>query len=141
METIDIDHILALNEVRPSPVRTLVLKVMNASERPLSGQDIETALDSVDRSSITRTLSLFTERGIVHTVDDGSGSVKYELCRSCDRHDHHDDTHPHFHCIKCGETFCFNDQEIPKINLPEGFSYTSANYVIKGLCPRCQNHG
>lgn len=141
METIDTDRILGMHGVRPSPVRTLVLKVMDTANRPLSGQDIETALESVDRSSITRTLSIFTDKGIVHTVDDGSGSVKYELCRSCGDHGRHDDTHPHFHCTRCGETFCFSDQEIPAIRLPEGFSYSSANYVVKGLCPRCRRHG
>ena len=42
-------------------------------------------LDTVDRSSISRTLALLLDKGLVHTIDDGSGSAKFELCH-CHSH-------------------------------------------------------
>jgi len=123
--------------IRPSPVRTLIMRALGQSSRPMSSQEIETELETVDRSSISRALALFTEKGVVHCVDDGSGSMKYEVCRSSDCHESDNDLHPHFHCINCGATFCFDGIRIPSINLPEGFTPVSVNHVVKGICPEC----
>lgn len=124
--------------VRVSAIRLLVLRTLDTAHSPLSGLEIETALESVDRSSITRTLAIFTEHGVVHTVDDGSGSVKYELCRDNQPHGHNDE-HPHFHCIQCGTTICLDSELMPQIHLPNGYTAISANYVIKGKCEKCNS--
>lgn len=132
-----IEDMLTAARVRVSPVRILVLRELDAASGPLSGQDIEDALQTVDRSSITRSLAIFAENGLVHRVDDGSGAVKYELCR-CGAHTEKDaDVHPHFHCLECGKTYCIDNQPIPDIVLPEGFVAQSVNYVISGVCPAC----
>lgn len=132
------EKILEEAGVRVSAVRILVLRTLYAAKKPMSGMEIETALESVDRSSISRTLSLFASHGVVHTVDDGSGSVKYELCRDHSANHTHSDEHPHFHCEKCGTTICLENATIPQIELPEGFKAHSTNFVIKGICPKCR---
>ena len=123
--------------IRVSPVRLLVARTIAASSRPISSLEIERELQTVNRSSISRTLALFSESGLVHTVDDGTGAVKYELCRHCGE-SHDADLHPHFHCQRCGETFCLETEAIPEVKLPEGFEAESINYVVKGLCPNCR---
>ena len=136
--------------VRPTAVRNLILSVLDNTTHPISSLDIETCLDTVDRSSITRALALFTEKGLVHIIDDGSGSAKYEMCRAAhshsndheDTHSHdshlnHDDLHAHFHCTVCGKTICLPSAPIPAIDLPAGFTPTSATYIITGTCPAC----
>ena len=40
-------------------------------------------------------------------------------------------------CMKCGKIFCMESQHVPELNLPEGFSLYSVNFVAKGLCDRC----
>lgn len=132
------ERILEEADVRVSAVRVLVLRALCAAKRPVSGMEIETELETVDRSSISRTLSLFASHGVVHTVDDGSGSIKYELCRDHSHEHSHKDEHPHFHCEKCGATICLENEPIPSVNLPEGHKVSSTNLVIKGLCPKCQ---
>lgn len=122
--------------IRLSPVRELVVKVLIEAAQPLSAAEIEETLDTVDRSSISRTLTQLCEHDAVHTIEDGSGSVKYELCHSSDDDDN--DQHVHFHCLRCGETICLNDSLIPEITLPEGFTAHSANFVIKGICAGCR---
>lgn len=125
--------------LRPSPVRILVARAIAAAGCPVSSLELERTLETVDRSSITRTLVLFSAKGLVHSVDDGSGSVKYELCHHCGQ-EHDADLHPHFHCLACGRTFCLDSEAIPPVAVPEGFEVSSANYVVKGLCPSCRKN-
>ncbi|MDE6236403.1 MAG: transcriptional repressor [Muribaculaceae bacterium] len=124
--------------VRPTAVRIMVGRLLLTADHPLSGLEIEQVLDTVDRSTITRSLSLFTEKGIVHVIDDGSGAAKYEWCDSHDEGD--SDRHIHFHCVKCGRTFCLHSNPIPDIPLPEGFLAESANFTISGKCDKCTSH-
>lgn len=136
------EELLIRAGIRPSPIRVMVLRCMADAPGPLSSLEMESRLDTVDRSSITRTLTLFAGCNMIHTVDDGSGAAKYELCRAPGHTGHghgtDDDLHPHFHCIGCGTTYCLDDTGIPEIPLPEGFVAATANYVIKGYCPRCR---
>lgn len=83
-------------------------------------------------------LELFAEKGIVHTIEDGSRSLKYELCTGKQGHSV-DDTHVHFYCEQCRETFCPDSVPVPQVDLPAGFTVHSVNYIIKGLCPRCND--
>lgn len=122
--------------VNPTPVRILVYTALRDSFSPLSLTDLEERLETVDRSSISRTLNLFKAEGLVHFFDDSSGSVKYEIC-SDPAHRHHDDTHVHFHCTSCGKTICLHSIAIPIVELPEGFSSEKINYIVTGQCDKC----
>lgn len=122
--------------VRPTAVRILVFDVLWRSRHPLSMADIEASLQTVDRSSVFRALSVFLEHHLIHGIDDGSGSVKYEVCKgewNCSVND----MHVHFFCEECHHTFCFHDIPIPVIPLPAGFLMNGANFVVKGVCPAC----
>ncbi len=129
------EEILQRAGIRPSPVRELVVKKLIEARQPLSAAEIEERLDTVDRSSISRTLTMLCDNDAVHTIEDGSGSVRYELCHASGANE--DDQHVHFHCLSCGKTICLDDHPIPEIALPEGFSAHSANFVIKGHCAEC----
>lgn len=133
-----IESMLTEHSVKPSPIRILVLKEIAAAKNPVSSLDLEHRLITVDRSSITRALSTFVNASLVHAIDDGSGSTKYELCTGGDGVHGDTDLHPHFHCIRCGETYCLTESEIPPVSLPEGFQKITANYVIKGICKKCR---
>lgn len=121
--------------VNVTPVRILVYRCLESSLTPLSLAEIETALESVDKSSISRTLSLFRENHLIHRFNDGSGSVKYELCKSCEAH--HDDLHLHFRCERCGSTMCLNEIKVPEVELPKGYKVHERNYIVTGICPEC----
>ncbi len=135
-----IDNRMQSHGVRPTAVRNLILSVLDNATHPISALDIETSLDTVDRSSITRALSLFVEKGLIHIIDDGSSSAKYEVCRATHTHTgndagfpSHEDLHVHFRCTGCGKTYC-----LPSITLPSGFIPATANYIITGTCPDCR---
>ena len=72
MKQEDIDRLTELAGIRPSPVRTLLLRALDEADGPLSSQELEGVLETVNRSSITRTLALFLKVGLVHSVEDGS---------------------------------------------------------------------
>ena len=123
--------------IRPTPVRQLVAHTLAEADAPLSLLDIETRLDSAPKSTIFRALNLFVQHHIVHSIEDGSGSLKYEYCHCADSHAH-EAMHTHFYCESCQRTFCLKDTHIPHVELPEGFTMRSVNYIIKGVCAECK---
>ena len=129
-------EILEKKGVKPTPNRVLVLRAMLGAGRPLSLSELEIMLDSVDRSSIFRVLTMLADRHVVHELEDGSGMAKYEVCpgeEECTV----EYMHVHFYCESCHRTYCFRDMHIPEIELPEGFRMDSVNYMVKGICPMC----
>jgi Fur family ferric uptake transcriptional regulator len=138
MNDSDLIAFIERHNIKPTANRIIVAKALAEERRPLTMSELEDRIGSIDKSGIFRTLMLFKEQHLVHVLEDGEG-VRYELCHS---HDHavDNDMHVHFHCEHCGETVCLEDLAIPEMQLPEGFLMQSANFVIKGLCPKCQKH-
>ncbi len=128
---------LALRKIKPTAIRLLVLRAMMKSQQTVSLLDIENLLDNtVDKSTISRTLNLFLEHRLIHSVDDGSGSLKYGVCDdhcTCEV----SNLHTHFYCEECHRTFCIENEPIPVVKVPNGFTLDSINYVMKGLCAEC----
>lgn len=123
--------------IRPTAVRLLVLKELVESQTALSLKELEGKFERADTATLYRTLKTFEEKKLIHSIDDGSGSVKYALCEEgCECAT--GDQHVHFHCSSCGETFCFSQSKIPAIQIPSGFRAMSANMVYKGICPNCR---
>ena len=130
------ENYLKEHNITITPVRILVLRSLQETTVPVSLSDLETKLDTVDKSTISRTLSLFKEKNLIHSFTDGSGSMKYELCKS-HNHEVDDDLHVHFRCEKCGNTICLTNVKIPEIILPANYTVTYINYVVNGICPNC----
>jgi len=134
------EALLKKRHIQPTAIRLLVLKALSESKQSLSLLDLDNLLDTVDKSSIFRTLTLFHAHRVVHGIDDGTGSYKYALCDAdctCEL----DGEHTHFHCMECHRTFCFKNIPTPLVHLPEGFQLTSVNYVVTGVCAQCtQKH-
>ena len=122
--------------IKPTAIRLLVFKAMLEYPQAFSLSDIEEALDTVDKSTLFRTISLFHNKHLIHSIDVGSGSIKYSVCSAecmCSLKD----LHVHFYCNKCQKTFCLENISIPEVQLPPGFLLNSINFVLKGLCTRC----
>ena len=67
--------ILKQREIRPTAIRLLILKAMMRFERAFSLLDLENELDTVDKSTVSRTINLFLDHHLIHCIDDGSGSL------------------------------------------------------------------
>ncbi len=128
-------EVLCQHGIRPTAVRILVYRAVCHRSEAFSLADVEEWLPEMDRSSIFRALRLFTEHDILHQIDDGSGIEKYCVCR-CEGSHHLN--HVHFACTRCGRTYCLEDHTIPLVTLPDGFETHEVEYIVKGLCPKCQ---
>ncbi len=126
--------------VNITAARLLIFRKMAEIDSPVSLADLERELDTVDKSTIFRSLSTLLEHHAIHAFEDGSGSTKYEICHSCEEDCHIEDRHIHFYCEKCRRTICIDETKIPIVPLPDGFAATSINYTIKGICADCSSH-
>ena len=127
---------LKIREIKPTAMRLLILRTMLELNRAVSQHDLEETLQTVDKSTISRTVTLFMEHHLIHVVDDGSGALKYAVC-SDDCTCSVSDQHVHFYCESCHRACCFRQQAVPMVEAPDGFVLRGVNYVLKGLCPAC----
>ena len=122
--------------IKPTAMRMLVLRQMVENTAAISLKDLEAKFEHADKATLYRTLKTFEDKKLIHSIEDGTGSVKYALCEEgceCEPQDQH----IHFHCSKCGETYCFHNSKIPQTKIPFGFKASSASMVYKGTCANC----
>ena len=123
-------HKLEHRHIKPTATRLLILQQMYRGDEMVSLPELERLLPTVDKSTISRSLTLFLLNGLIHAVDDGSGSLKYNVCADdCDCAEEIDDEHTHFFCERCRRTFCLKQIHVPVVPLPDGFrgdSYAAA---------------
>lgn len=129
-------ELLVSHGIRPTSNRIIVLRSLALSARPLTLAELEEKLLSVDKSGIFRALTLFREHHLVHTIEDGSGGLRYELCHGHGGEDD-DDLHVHFFCEQCHRTFCLDGVSVPTVAVPPGFTVISSSHIVKGICPNC----
>lgn len=130
-------ELLEHHQIKPTANRIVVLKALAASDRPMSLTELEYKILSIDKSGVFRCLTLFREHHLVHVLEDGGDGVRYELCHSSGP-ENDDDLHAHFYCERCQRTYCLDQTPVPQVVLPDGFSMTSVNYMVKGICPACR---
>ena len=134
----DIDEKLNSREIKPTAMRQLVLQVLTEQKSAISLPELERKFENADKATLYRTLKTFEISKLIHSIDDGTGAVKYALCQeTCQCHP--EDLHVHFLCLKCNQTYCLNDIPVPTLNLPKSFSLESVTMVVKGICPNCKN--
>lgn len=132
------NQILSTNHLRQTDCRQQMLARFINAHFALAHSELEQDLTEFDRVTIYRTLHTFLEKGIVHKVLDDTGATRYALCATCTAHAHHDE-HVHFKCTNCQTIQCIDTISIPPIQLPIGFTYTDSNYLVRGVCKKCND--
>ncbi|RLE03143.1 MAG: transcriptional repressor [Bacteroidetes bacterium] len=133
----EIEKKLESRKIKPTAMRQLVLGILAEQTTAISLPELEGKFEKADRTTLYRTLKTFKERKLIHSIDDGSGSLKYALCLDkCECQP--EDLHVHFTCMSCDHTYCLNDISIPSFNLPSGFQLDTLSLVVKGICPNCK---
>ena len=134
----DTDDKLTSRNIKPTAMRELVFDILTEQTAAISLSDLEKKFHKSDKVTLYRTLKTFEEKKLIHSIDDGTGAIKYALCKeTCQCHP--EDLHVHFFCLKCQHTFCLSDIPIPSINLPVNFSVENINMVVKGVCSNCKD--
>ena len=129
-------QLLEAHGVKPTANRIIIVRALSQAGAPVTMKELEYSILSLDKSSIFRTLTLFREHHLVHTIESGDGGVRYELCKSL-ADDMDDDEHVHFYCEQCHKTYCLSDTLIPAVPVPGGFMVHSANFILRGICAQC----
>jgi Fur family ferric uptake transcriptional regulator len=101
--------------------------------------DIEKALQQMDRVTIYRSLQIFSNKGVIHSIPSSDGTTKYALCQGACTEGHHHDNHVHFYCNHCEMTVCLDGVEVPTVKLPNGFKSQQMDMVLNGLCNQCSS--
>ncbi len=132
----NVDDKLLYRNIKPTAMRELVFTILASEDRAISLSDLEEKFDKSDRVTLYRTLKTFEEKKLIHSIYDGSGAIKYALCKeTCECNP--EDLHVHFFCTKCEHTYCLNDIPIPSFSLPDNFKLETVNMLVKGICAKC----
>ena len=95
---------------------------------------VEKQLPGVNRSTVYRTLELFSELGLVSVTDLGGGARQYELL---------DQPHHHLICHRCGGAIEMDDALVEPmreaIRSRYGFSPQVDHLALFGFCGACQS--
>jgi Fur family transcriptional regulator, ferric uptake regulator len=134
-----VSDILKRNQLSVTSSRKKILELFLANPGALSHGDIEKkAGEKFDRVTVYRTLQVFLEKGVIHSIPTADNSTRYGLCKNDCTGGHHRDNHVHFICNDCGNTICLENVAIPAVKLPNGFTPTQVEVVVSGVCKSCK---
>jgi Fur family ferric uptake transcriptional regulator len=135
----NIIELLEKYELKPTPMRMLVLEQLLIQRENLSVSDIENALYPADRVTIYRTLQTFAKNGLVHVTELVNVGSVYAFCGDLCEKNKHSHEHPHFYCECCKKTSCTKDFVFRLHTAPLAAQYRldKVEVLLKGLCPEC----
>jgi Fur family ferric uptake transcriptional regulator len=137
------DHALEQLEtagLRRGEARRAVIEVLAAESCALSALDIDERLRGagrrVGRASVYRALEQLTALDLIHKLDLGSETARYE------RTDPAGDHHHHMVCDRCGKVLPFEDagleRAVSKVSGGAGFDVRDHEIVLHGACDACR---
>lgn len=131
-------RLLTDKNIRSTPFRQDVLSIFQKNKNAITVAQIEETLGNHDRITLYRTIKTFIENGLIHEIVMPGDIKKLALCQDCHEiHDHHahQHNHVHFHCKKCNEVSCV-DNELPPVSL-QGYKIEFVEIQAHGICPSC----
>ena len=138
MEYSSLKKILKNHQLRVTDCRMDVLQFFLEADHALSTRELEDRLNQYDRVTLYRTLTSFTEKGVLHHIPDDSGFARYGICHETCTPDSHLHNHVHFKCTSCGTISCINKMDVPTVDLP-GYFIAESNLILTGCCINCNN--
>ena len=119
--------------------RRVLLRLLAASGRPLSAQDIyEQTGEDINIVTIYRTLNELTRLELLTRTEFGEGFYRYESAPGPSDTEHHH----HVVCDSCGSIAdfegCMVDSMLEQTRLPNNFRVASHTLTLHGTCGPCQ---
>lgn len=137
----DAEKLLKKQQLKITPQRKAIIRVLQSTNAVLSAQDIFSevikTLPGINFSTIYRNLDVLLDRGILCRITPESGGVLYELRRE-------DGHHHHVICKKCGASIPLEYcpmEDIQRKLTEKGFTPTEHRFEIYGYCDKCNKGG
>ena len=126
--------------LKKTTFRKELFKLFYNSLNSLSAKEISKQFSSsTDKASIYRALDSFEKSGLIHQVPDKNNLLRYSLCKSECKPNHHAHDHAHFLCSVCEETFCLDDFKFPTAKSHNGFLINELKIIMEGTCVSCKD--
>lgn len=147
---IEIQDLIRSAGLRSTAARIAVIKALQQAKQPATHADLAAQLipQGFDKATVYRNLMDLSEAGMVTRSELGDHVWRFELRRN---DQNHDNDHPHFLCLDCGEVSCLSDVHVTiEPNGPEHAAGADRNspspasrlkiteILLKGHCVRCQ---
>ena len=122
--------------LKSTPQRRAILQVLEASERPLSVEEIRVQLGGGSGiPTIYRNLQCFVDQGWAESLVGTDLVMRFVRCHSKGHHHH-------IQCEGCGRSAevqtCAVEASLATLGRPAGFHLTRHQLALFGLCPECQ---
>ena len=124
-------------ERRNTIQKALILRAVCELKRHLTADEVYEFVKkdhpSIGKGTVYRNLAILTEEGAIRTVEVPDGSDRFDFTLK---------NHYHVRCVKCGEVFDVDMDEIPdlqkKIHDTHGMEFLTYDIFFKGICPECR---
>jgi Fur family ferric uptake transcriptional regulator len=127
-------EILSGHNLKRTSCREGIIKAMMSAGRALAENEIREQLQGTyDRTTFYRSFKTLEEYKIVHKIVIDNQTAKYALDNSVT----HKNRHAHFFCHHCHTVECLESVPVQNIQLPDGYSESETEILIKGACATC----
>ena len=124
-------------ERRNTIQKALILRAVCDLKRHLTADEVYEFVKrdhpSIGKGTVYRNLAILTEEGAIRKVEVPDGSDRFDFTLK---------NHYHVRCVKCGEVFDVDMDEIPdlqkKIHDTHGMEFLTYDIFFKGICPECK---
>lgn len=124
-------------ERRNTIQKALILRAVCDLKRHLTADEVYEFVKrdhpSIGKGTVYRNLAILTEEGAIRKVEVPDGSDRFDFILK---------NHYHVRCVKCGEVFDVDMDEIPdlqkKIHDTHGMEFLTYDIFFKGICPECR---
>ncbi|HHW43268.1 MAG: transcriptional repressor [Thermoanaerobacteraceae bacterium] len=140
----DVEQKLRAGEYKLTPRREHILRViLENREKHLSAEEIYNLVKQrapdVGLATVYRTLELFLDFDIIHSIDFGDGRKRYEFGSEKGAGHHHH----HLICARCGKIIEVNEDLLEELEsrVTRIYDFTITDHELKffGYCRDCRN--
>lgn len=115
----------------------LVLKTLQELKRHLTADEVYEFIKKehpmTGRGTVYRNLKILVEEGAIRKVEVPDGSDRFDFTLK---------DHYHVKCVKCGDIFDVDMEQLPdlkaKIRDTHGMEFLGYDIFFKGICPACR---
>ena len=124
-------------ERRNTIQKDLVLKTVQGLKRHLTAEEVYEFIKkehpTIGKGTVYRNLGILTEEGAIRKVEIPDGPDRFDFTLK---------NHYHVECIRCGEIFDVDMDEVTDLNErihdTHGMQFLNYDIFFKGICPACR---